>query len=80
MRRSELKEVECLLAGLSQQPGRSGAQPDPGDAGEGVGFQKSATFAEQRLCATRSYVDQATQDRSTRDAFMVEIRGGVGRP
>ncbi|MCA1822398.1 MAG: hypothetical protein LC644_11820, partial [Pseudonocardia sp.] len=35
VRRSELKEVECLLAGLSQQPGRSRAQPDPGDAGEG---------------------------------------------
>jgi hypothetical protein len=35
VRRSELKEVKGLLAGLSQQLGRSGAQPDPGDAGEG---------------------------------------------
>jgi hypothetical protein len=25
-------------------------------------------------------VDQPTEDRSTRDVFMVEIRGGVGRP
>ena len=35
VRRSELKEVEDLLVGLSQQPDRSGAQPDPGDDGEG---------------------------------------------
>jgi hypothetical protein len=35
VRRSELKEVEDLLVGLSQQPERSGAQPDPGDDGEG---------------------------------------------
>jgi putative transposase len=35
VRRSELKEVRGLLAGLSQRPGGSGAQPDLGDAGEG---------------------------------------------
>jgi hypothetical protein len=35
VRRSKLKEVEDLLVGLSQQPDRSGAQPDPGDDGEG---------------------------------------------
>jgi hypothetical protein len=34
-RRWELKEVQDLLAGLSQQPSRSGAQSDPGDAGKG---------------------------------------------
>ncbi len=35
VRRWESKEVRDLLARLSQQPGRSWAQPDPGDAGEG---------------------------------------------
>ena len=35
VRRWESKEVRDLLAGLSQQPGRSWAQSDPGDAGEG---------------------------------------------
>ena len=35
VRRWEPKEVEDLLAGPSQRPGRSGAQSDPGDAGEG---------------------------------------------
>jgi len=35
VRRWESKEVRDLLARLSQQPGGSWAQPDPGDAGEG---------------------------------------------
>jgi predicted transposase YbfD/YdcC len=35
VRRWEPKEVSDLLAGLSQQPGGSGAQPDSGDAGLG---------------------------------------------
>jgi hypothetical protein len=35
VRRWESREVQDLLAGLSQQPGGSGAQSDPGDVGEG---------------------------------------------
>jgi len=35
VRRWESKEVQDLLAGLSQQFSRSWAQSDPGDAGEG---------------------------------------------
>jgi hypothetical protein len=35
VRRWKSKEVQDLLAGLSQQPGGSWAQPDPGVAGEG---------------------------------------------
>jgi hypothetical protein len=45
-----------------------------------VGFQKSATCAEQQVSRCPFVlVDQSTQDRATLDLFVAEVRHGVGR-
>jgi hypothetical protein len=47
---------------------------------KGVGFQNLATYVEQRfLCCSFVLVGQATQNWSTCDAFVAEMRDGVGR-
>jgi hypothetical protein len=54
----EIEEVQDLLAGLSQQPGGSWAQPDPGDAGEG-GKQRWLCQPKWDQSATASSADKA---------------------
>ena len=51
-----------------------------GDA-EPAGFQKSTTYAEQRLYAARFVlVDQAAENRTTFDPCLAEVGHGVARP
>ena len=75
MRRSELKEVECLLAGLSQQPGRSGAQPDPGDAG---GAGSSADKAGTAWYCQTGWVRRARSDGIRQESVVKLRKRGTG--
>jgi hypothetical protein len=42
-----------------------------------VGFQKSVSYVSSGFTPPFVLVDQATQNRSTRDAFMAEVGHGV---